>query len=582
MPAAEGVAIVVHELPTAAPRDARWKCGQTAMKCCCCFLLLYLTAISLRQSGLSHLNGLSGGELEQVKRVVKRVQDKWNLDSTGDAAQHTWKDWEGRPRASKWTWADSHSAPASKRSRWDPWADTRSSAGSEGWPRASKGTWADSHSAPAPKRSRWDPWADTRSSAGSEGTWVDSDSAPVPKRSRWDPWANSRSSASPGGWTQAATWTGVDSAVRPSSGAPKRVNWDATADTRHAAGAEGTWVDSDSAPVPKRSRWDPWANSRSSASPGGWTQAATWTGVDSAVRPSSGAPKRVNWDPTADTRHAAGTERRKAALTEVDQDHSPDTPSSTSPTRAPSPILLVLDLDGVLCDRASKTGASQFLRDSKDFKVNGFLTRRRPHFDEFVQFLQANKQYFQVMVWSSAAQKNVAGTCHKIFKKGFLAKVWGRERCQKYWLQGEARAEALRTATKTHVAGVHYELTKKNLAKVWASSNGRWGPHNTLLIDNCAVKASIHPLNAIQPHAFDGTLCSSREEYDDDTELLRLIEYLKGCRGVPDIQAHIQTVKYCPTRELPTIPVSSTTEQPPAASEGQAPSLALPPAAPPQ
>jgi len=224
----------------------------------------------------------------------------------------------------------------------------------------------------------------------------------------------------------------------------------------------------------------------------------------------------------------------------------PESPRVPDPASTePRPILLVFDLDGVVCERARDSRAHEFLRATRDFRANGFSARKRPYFDQLLEFLHANSSHFKAMVWSSAAVHNVAVVCDAYFQPGFLVDVWGREKCHKYWLEGEERAEALRNSDGLKdVAGVHYELTLKDLESIWASSEGRWDARNTLLIDDCIVKASTHPLNAIHPRPYSAELCATQEEYESDNELLWLIRYLEGCRGVPDIRSHVRDVSY--------------------------------------
>jgi hypothetical protein len=211
----------------------------------------------------------------------------------------------------------------------------------------------------------------------------------------------------------------------------------------------------------------------------------------------------------------------------------------------PRPILLVFDLDGVLCERAKDSSAHVFLRATRNFRANGFSARRRPHFDQLLEFLRANSSHFKAMVWSSATVHNVTAVCNAFFQPGFLVDIWGREKCHKYWLKGKERAEALRNSGgRKGIAGVHYELTLKDLKRIWESSKGQWDARNTLLIDDCMVKASTHPLNAIHPRPYTAELCATQEEYDSDDELLWLIRYLEGCRGVPDIRNHVRSVLY--------------------------------------
>jgi len=224
-----------------------------------------------------------------------------------------------------------------------------------------------------------------------------------------------------------------------------------------------------------------------------------------------------------------------------------------------NPILLVLDVDGVLCDRGrSDRTSNRLLKSTYDFWWGNFMSRKRPHFDRFWKFLQQNAIEFQIMVWSSAMVDNVKQICDHYLQGCPLLDIWGREQCDKYWYNASEAEKAIkehpssrgncRKKRKPQIAGVHYEATLKDLSRIWSRYSGQWNASNTLLIDDDPRKASRHPLNAIHPSAYDGETFDSLEEYENDTEFLHLIEYLKGCRGVADIQQHVATVKYVPLR----------------------------------
>jgi hypothetical protein len=217
-------------------------------------------------------------------------------------------------------------------------------------------------------------------------------------------------------------------------------------------------------------------------------------------------------------------------------------------------VLLVFDLDGVLCDRAYRNNAHPHLWDTYDYYQEMFVARRRPFLHELMEFLTANRTHFQAIVWSSAKTQNVKAICDYYFPPDLFAQVMGREDCRKYWLGPEEREKAIAQSPRgIDVAGVHYELTCKDLGVIWDLGIG-WNVKNTLLMDDDPKKASLNPLNAIHPCSFDATICKDEHEYDTDCELPRLIEYLTGCRGVEDIQKHVAEIKYEPTRQQAPAP----------------------------
>eukprot|EP00670_Eutreptiella_braarudii_P003290 CAMPEP_0174300782 /NCGR_PEP_ID=MMETSP0809-20121228/58665_1 /TAXON_ID=73025 ORGANISM="Eutreptiella gymnastica-like, Strain CCMP1594" /NCGR_SAMPLE_ID=MMETSP0809 /ASSEMBLY_ACC=CAM_ASM_000658 /LENGTH=383 /DNA_ID=CAMNT_0015406419 /DNA_START=17 /DNA_END=1168 /DNA_ORIENTATION=+ len=209
----------------------------------------------------------------------------------------------------------------------------------------------------------------------------------------------------------------------------------------------------------------------------------------------------------------------------------------------PAQVLLVFDLNGVLCDRARHFNAPRHLLDNADYREGPIVARKRPFLHDLLEFLKANRTHFQAIVWSSAPSKNVRAMCDQYFRPGLFAEVMGREDCHKYWLGPEEQAKALAQSPEgADVAGVPYELTCKDLAVIWDLGIG-WNAQNTLLVDDDPQKASLHPLNAIHPYSFDATICKDEYEYNTDCELPRLIEYLGGCKGVKDIQKHVDEVK---------------------------------------
>ena len=172
----------------------------------------------------------------------------------------------------------------------------------------------------------------------------------------------------------------------------------------------------------------------------------------------------------------------------------------------PTQVLLVFDLDGVLCDRAHRDTAHPHLWDTYDYYQEMFVARRRPFLHELMEFLTANRTHFQAIVWSSAKTQNVKAICDYYFPPDLFAQVMGREDCRKYWLGPEEREKAIAQSPRgIDVAGVHYELTCKDLGVIWDLGIG-WNVKNTLLMDDDPKKASLNPLNAIHPCSFDATI----------------------------------------------------------------------------
>eukprot|EP00906_Rhabdomonas_costata_P007400 RCo010601 len=217
-------------------------------------------------------------------------------------------------------------------------------------------------------------------------------------------------------------------------------------------------------------------------------------------------------------------------------------------------ILLVFDLDGVLVDREMSRHAHPFLKDSPSLEAGPFVVKFRPHLGRLQAFLAAHSARFEVMVWSSARAANVARVVAALFPPSGQCTpvaVWGREMCTQYWLPPQAAgedglSEGVVLNNRGARPGVDYALTKKDLRRIWESKEpglaGRWGPSNTILIDDDPEKCSEFPGNALHPRSFDATKFSTLREYLRDPELLALTGYLDGLTG--DVQAYLRDNPY--------------------------------------
>ena len=142
----------------------------------------------------------------------------------------------------------------------------------------------------------------------------------------------------------------------------------------------------------------------------------------------------------------------------------------------PQDLLLVLDLNGTLVHRPSRSNSAKLVA--------------RPGMEAFVQHILSS---YTVLVWSSARPENVGLMCGKIFstdQRPLLLAEWGRDRfglnAQQYNLKLQVY---------------------KELEKVWrgfpdshprAVEGRRWDQTNTVLIDDSILKAASQPHNILE------------------------------------------------------------------------------------
>eukprot|EP01062_Namystynia_karyoxenos_P046795 TRINITY_DN35161_c0_g1_i2.p1 TRINITY_DN35161_c0_g1~~TRINITY_DN35161_c0_g1_i2.p1 ORF type:complete len:323 (+),score=58.77 TRINITY_DN35161_c0_g1_i2:82-969(+) len=146
--------------------------------------------------------------------------------------------------------------------------------------------------------------------------------------------------------------------------------------------------------------------------------------------------------------------------------------------RQPRP-LLVLDLNGVLLYRRHREDSAAELR-PPDARLGAFNVWHRPH---SVQFFGWCLDHFDVVVWSSATERNV----------GLLLGCLPREyvaRCLRVWHQRHC-------TTVPHPSPPPNKpdkpLHKKELRFLWADLAGLHGPDSTLLVDDDELKAQDNP-----------------------------------------------------------------------------------------
>ena len=150
--------------------------------------------------------------------------------------------------------------------------------------------------------------------------------------------------------------------------------------------------------------------------------------------------------------------------------------------------LLVLDLNGLLVDRRMSAFVdADGTRRAPDAKFGKFFIYNRPHMAAFVEWAF---EHFTVGVWSSAQAHNAKSLVNHVWGKhrDKLAFVWGQDRCTHVGAMDRAKPNSK-------------PILLKDLNKLWAiPSYARFGPRNTLLLDDSPYKAAMNPPNcAIHP-----------------------------------------------------------------------------------
>ena len=183
---------------------------------------------------------------------------------------------------------------------------------------------------------------------------------------------------------------------------------------------------------------------------------------------------------------------------------------------SPQRLLLVLDLNGTLLYRA---------RASQNYTP-------RPCLSEFLKYSFANHS---LLVWSSAQPYNVKGVCTRLFSRSqreMLLGEWGRDTLGLTPSQYKERVQVY-----------------KRLDRIWDNENlqhshpgfeggERWGQHNTLLIDDSALKASAQPFNHVEVPEF---VRGGREEGGDGRDVLgQVVEYLEEARKWSNVSGFVK------------------------------------------
>jgi hypothetical protein len=180
---------------------------------------------------------------------------------------------------------------------------------------------------------------------------------------------------------------------------------------------------------------------------------------------------------------------------------------------SPGHLLVILDLNGTVLFRPNKNAQTMIAR---------------PYLSPFLRYLFQN---FKVMVWSSAKPANVKALVEKALDKdlkSMLVATWARD------------TFGLSATNFSQNVQVY-----KNLRLIWSrdqiqqhhpeyESGQRFGQHNTVLIDDSALKASAQPHNLLEIPEFEAT----PEQMEGDM-LREVAGYLEILRQQADVSKFI-------------------------------------------
>ncbi|BFZ61647.1 hypothetical protein YB2330_002720 [Saitoella coloradoensis] len=202
----------------------------------------------------------------------------------------------------------------------------------------------------------------------------------------------------------------------------------------------------------------------------------------------------------------------------------------------PSPKLVILDLNGTLLFRnANRSVAGSVARASKQPVL-------RPSLAPFLEYLFL---HFKVMVWSSAMPFSVNAMVKAAFsqdQQDNLVAVWARDT---FGLSPHEYRQKTVTYKDLDIVWKHRVIDAS-----YPSEDGYWGPHNTILLDDSALKASMQPYNHIQLPEFDRLAASG-----SDAVLDQVAGYLDELRYQRNICSYVKRKPFEVTQSRsPTMP----------------------------
>ena len=190
--------------------------------------------------------------------------------------------------------------------------------------------------------------------------------------------------------------------------------------------------------------------------------------------------------------------------------------AAEDPVRSETPghVLVILDLNGTVLFRPNRNAKTMI---------------ERPFLKPFMRYLFQN---FKVMVWSSAKPDNVKALVHQALDNDLRSKLIA------HWARDSFGLSPTNYQQNVQVY--------KNLRLVWSrdqiqqhhpdyATGGRFGQHNTVLIDDSAIKASAQPHNLLEIPEFSAT----PEQMEGDA-LREVAGYLQELRFQTDVSKFIK------------------------------------------
>jgi hypothetical protein len=209
-----------------------------------------------------------------------------------------------------------------------------------------------------------------------------------------------------------------------------------------------------------------------------------------------------------------GDEKIMLPAPQPTQEYMDQAAGEPSTADSPGQLLVILDLNGTVLFRPNRSAKMMI---------------ERPFLKPFLRYLFEN---FKVMVWSSAKPDNVKSLVSQALDNDLRSKLvaqWARD------------SFGLSPTNYQQNVQVY-----KNLKLVWSRSQiqsyhpdyetgGRFGQHNTVLIDDSSIKASAQPHNLLEIPEF----CATPEQMQGD--VLRVVAgYLETLRQQADVSRFIR------------------------------------------
>jgi hypothetical protein len=222
--------------------------------------------------------------------------------------------------------------------------------------------------------------------------------------------------------------------------------------------------------------------------------------------------------PAAEKKGRYGDEKIMLPAPQPTQEYLDQAAGEPTTNDTPGQMLVILDLNGTVLFRPNRNAKTMI---------------ERPFLKPFLRYLFEN---FKVMVWSSARPDNVKSLVSQALDNDLKSKLvaqWARD------------SFGLSPTNYQQNVQVY-----KNLKLVWSRSQiqsyhpdyeagSRFGQHNTVLIDDSAIKASAQPHNLLEIPEFSAT----PEQMQGDV-LREVAGYLEALRRQADVSQFIKKMPF--------------------------------------